>query len=109
MLTKTSQCKHKFGCYENVIFGFYKMLIKSFAIKVLINNIFYIGNRKKLVQNLFSLKSFKDNARFAIFAALVVGVYKAMLCILRRVFKNEKLATSLAGFFAGLTAVVEAK
>jgi hypothetical protein len=109
MLTKTSFCKHKYGCYENVIIGFYKLLVKSFAIKFLINNLLFLGNKKKFIQNIFSLSAFKDNARFAIFACLVVGVYKAMLCILRRIFKNEKLATSIAGFIAGLMAFIEIK
>jgi len=45
MLTKTSFCKHKYGCYENVIIGFYNLLVKSFAIKFLINNLSFLGNR----------------------------------------------------------------
>ena len=107
MLTKTHLCKHNYGCYENVILGFYKILVKTFAIKLVLNNIGYIANSKKLVANLMSLKSFKDNIRFALFVGLLSGIYKAALCVLRRIFKDDRIATAMAGFVAGAAAFVE--
>ena len=107
MLTKTHLCRHKYGCYENVIFGFYKILMKTFAIKLVLNNFSLITNSKKLIANLFSLKSFKDNIQFALFVGLLTGIYKMALCILRRIFKDDKIATPIAGFLAGTAAFIE--
>jgi len=107
MLTKTHLCKHKYGCYENVILGFYKILIKTFAIKLVLNNFGLVANPKKLIANLLSLKSFKDNVRFALFVGLLTGIYKAALCILRRIFNDDRIATPIAGFLAGIAAYVE--
>ena len=54
-----------------------------------------------------SLKSFKDNIRFALFVGLLSGIYKAALCVLRRIFKDDRIATAMAGFVAGAAAFVE--
>ena len=109
MLTKTHLCKHNYGCYENVILGFYKIFIKTFAIKFVLNNIRLILNPKKLLANILNLKSFKDNIRFALFIGLLTGIYKAALCILRRIFNDDRIATPISGFLAGAAAFVENK
>lgn len=56
MLSKTSMCKHKHGCYHNVIVSFYNIFMKSLAFKVIIANITSIFNVKKLIKNLTSWK-----------------------------------------------------
>ena len=79
------------------------------AVKVLINNIGYIFSLKKLLKNLTSLKSNKDNLRFAFFLALMNATYKLFLCILRRIVKNDKICAPIAGFIAGLTCRLDLK
>ena len=49
MLSKTSMCNHKYGCYENVIIGFSKLLYRALAIKLLFNNVALLTNPKKLL------------------------------------------------------------
>jgi len=79
-------------------------------IKVVANNIFYIGNPKKLLKNLTSFKSNKDNVMFALWLALVNASYKLILCSLRRVFKtDDTYSAPIAGFIAGLFSFLEAK
>lgn len=91
------------------MFGFYHTFLTSFAVKLLINNIGYIFNIKKLFKNLTSMKSNRDNIRFALFLALMNAVYKLFLCILRRIIKNDKICAPVAGFVAGLTCRLDAK
>jgi len=38
---------------------------------------------------------------------LFTGIYKAALCILRRIFNDDKIATPIAGFLAGAAAFIE--
>ena len=108
MLTRTDRCKHKHSCYENVVKGFTKTLIYSLAIKFIINNIGYLANPKKLLRNLVTWKSNKDNIRFALFLALTNGVYKLVLCLMRRYCQNEKLCALVAGFLAGICCRIDA-
>ena len=109
MLTRTSLCKHKNGCTENVVIGFYQTFANMLAIKLLINNASYLGNFKKLISNLLSYKSNKDNVRWALFLAVMNATYKFFLCIFRRVFKSDKLASPFAGFLAGLASAIDVK
>ena len=53
MLTRNVNCKHKYGCYENVVISFHKVFFKSFAIKTAFNSLFYLGSIRKLVLKLF--------------------------------------------------------
>ena len=109
MFSRTKLCKHKYGCYENVIFGFYNTFVYSLAVKLLINNLSHITNIKKLLKNLMSWKSNQDNVRFALFLAVMNAVYKLVLCILRRFIKKDKYCAPIAGFIAGLASYLDAK
>ena len=109
LLSRTSLCKHKHSCLENTATGALRTFINMYGIKLVINNIFLIANPKKLLLNLMSLKSQKDNVRFALFMALMNGVYKMVLCIMRRVFKKDEIASPIAGFLAGLCCCLDAK
>ena len=78
-------------------------------IKLLVNNLFYIGSIKKLINNLKSYKSIKDNLRFAFFMALMNSSYKFILCLLRRYNISDKIAAPIAGFIAGLSIKIDVK
>ena len=109
MLTKTPMCKHKHSCYENIIHSMYSVFVYGLAIKMAINNVFYISNLKKLLKNLVSIKSQSDNVRFAAFVALMNGLYKLILCVARRYHVSDKVSAPIAGFLAGLTCYFDAK
>lgn len=109
MLTRTPLCKHKYGCYENVIIGLWRSFVNGLALKVLVNNIAYITNVKKLLKNLKSRKSNMDNLRFATFLAVMNASYKLVLCVLRRYLKSDKYAAPIAGFVAGLASAIDVK
>ena len=110
MTSKTHLCLHHYSCSENVVRSFSRTFINLFGIKVVANNLFYLGNPKKLLKNLTSSKSMKDNLMFALWLALVNSTYKFVLCALRRIFKdNDKISAPIAGFIAGLFSLIEAK
>lgn len=81
----------------------------SFAIKVIVNNLGYLANPRKLLRNLVTWKSQKDNLRFALFLALTNSVYKLVLCLMRRQVQSDKIASLVAGFLAGFCCRIDAK
>ena len=109
LLTRTEQCKHKHSCVENVLGSFYRTFVNGLAIKLLVSNISFLTNISKLIKNLTSWTSNKDNLRFALFFALMNSVYKFILCVLRRFIKSDKFNSAIAGFLAGLVSRIEVK
>jgi hypothetical protein len=109
MLSRTDRCKHalNISCSENVIHSFYKMFITVFSMKLIANNITYLGKWKKLFQNLTSYKSNRDNVMFTLFLALMNSAYKLILCTLRRYIKSDKVIAPIAGFIAGLFSILD--
>lgn len=79
------------------------------SIKILLNNLMYINNFKKLSANLMNPKSQKDNLKFALFTALVNATYKALLCALRRLIKDDRVNTLVASVMAALWISMEPK
>jgi len=45
--------------------------------------------------------------RFALFIAFLNGLYKAILCILRRFSSNDKKNAIIAGFLSGLSMLID--
>ena len=70
---------------------------------------FYLGNLKKLLKNMSSTQSNIDNLRFALFLAFMCATYKAVLCIFRRIVKDDRINAPIAGFFAGLFILLDTK
>lgn len=103
MLSRTEMCQHKsnISCSENVLHSFFITFINMLSIKLVANNVFYLGNLKKLIKNLTNYKSNKDNLMFALFLALINCTYKYILCTMRRFVKNDKINALIAGFLAG--------
>ena len=102
-------CKHNKGCAVHAAAGFWYIFIRAFGIKLLLNNLSYLRSPAKLLSNLKNMKSLKDNLRFALFLALMNSVYKAVLCLTRRIFKNDKVGSVIAAIAAGLVSSVEKK
>ena len=47
--------------------------------------------------------------RFSLFLACFNAAYKALICLFRRISKNERLNAAIAGFMAGLTIIMDSK
>jgi hypothetical protein len=109
MISKTQMCKHKFGCYENVLRGWYRTFLIGFAIKSILLNLPKIMNPVKFLQNIFNIKKSLDSVRFALFLSCMNAVYKLVLCLMRRICKDDRKNSSVAGFLAGLTLIIDNK
>lgn len=109
MLSRTNRCKHpvNVSCSENVFMSFYNTFVTIFSLKLIANNIYYLGKWKQLVKNLTSYKSNRDNVMFTLFLALMNSSYKLILCFLRRYVKNDKIIAPIAGFIAGLFSILD--
>uniref|UniRef100_A0A7S3CN05 Uncharacterized protein n=1 Tax=Strombidium rassoulzadegani TaxID=1082188 RepID=A0A7S3CN05_9SPIT len=108
MLRRTEMCKHKHGCYQNVVLSFYKVFVNSLAVKLALGNLLLLGKPAKLVESLRSWRNMKDHMRFALFLSLLNALYKLFLCVLRRFFKNDRVNAAVSGFLAGLlSALIE--
>ena len=109
MVSRTCLCKHKLSCCENVINGFVSTFGYCFVGKLILSNMRYLFSPAKLAKNLLSWKSGVDSFRIALFVGLVNGVYKLVLCIMRRLTRSNKISSIVAGFVAGLCIRFDAK
>ena len=104
---RSDLCKHKFGCYENIIRSALKSFLIGYLTKTLINSLSYILRPAKLVSFLLSAEAVKDCSQFSLFLALMIASYKAILCLLRRLLKDDKISSLIAGFCCGLAISVD--
>jgi hypothetical protein len=103
----TPLCSHANSCRRNAIKSFVNIFKWSFILKISIQ---YLTSMSKILKirsfsafhRIFlSWNSNKDTFRFALVLALINSVYKAALCAFRRILKNDKLASPIAGLLAG--------
>lgn len=108
-LTRTNLCKHKecHSCLQNALVGFCRTFTNVLSLKVVVNSLFYVGNFKKLLQNLASVKTQKDNIQFALFYALMNLTYKALLCLFRRKFTDDRVGSVVAAIVSGVWLLLE--
>jgi hypothetical protein len=55
------------------------------------------------------VKSNLDSVRFALFAAFLNALYKAILCLMRRFCKDDKKNAFIAGFLSALSLAIDEK
>ena len=104
---KTEVCVHKFGCAENALRGWYKAFLQAFLLKSVQVLLPSLLSPKKFLRNLIDIKKNGDSIRFGLFAACMNMIYKAVLCSMRRVSKDEGKNAAIAGFAAGLASIID--
>lgn len=109
MLSRTALCRHRLSCYENVINGFVGSFSYCLVGKIILSNLPILFNFAKLRKNLLSWNQNKDNIRIAVFVGLMNSMYKLVLCLMRRIYKSDKVASVVAGFVAGLCLSIDAR
>uniref|UniRef100_A0A7S3NTZ2 Uncharacterized protein n=1 Tax=Euplotes crassus TaxID=5936 RepID=A0A7S3NTZ2_EUPCR len=105
--SRTKQCKHKGGCIDNVVKGAVKSFMLGFATKYSINLLAGLMRPKTLLNALFSAKSILDSGRFILFVIIFNISYKIVLCTLRRIIKNEKFNSIVAGTVSASTLAMD--
>lgn len=56
-----------------------------------------------------SLKKNSSSFHFALFASFLCGIYKSVLCIMRRICKDDRINASIAGAFSAVSILLDAK
>jgi hypothetical protein len=54
MFTRTELCKHKHGCYENMLRGWYKAFVYSYLLKLVLSRITRIIRPTKFLKALYN-------------------------------------------------------
>ena len=56
-----------------------------------------------------SISKHRDAFKFALFASFLSGVYKAILCIMRRLCNDDRINASIAGFLSAFSILLDDK
>ena len=100
---------------NNSIKGFKGIFRWALVIKLILQNLLRINKIIKIRSFADFYKLFiswevnGDTLRFVTVASLINCTFKAILCILRRYLKSDKLSAPIAGFIAGLWLFFESK
>lgn len=100
---RTPFCKHSIkSCYLNALEGFCRSFFYGFMTKVVINvALGMLSPRKKLLPNIIDLFS-SDCMSFCTFLGSFSGIYKFLLCTLRRWRnKDDAINAAVSGAAAG--------
>jgi hypothetical protein len=101
--SKTVACKHGNGCIEDALRGSTRVALSAYLIKLGISLLLQMRALFKTPSRLPRLLVEGSTVRFALFAGCFVGVFRGVLCLLRRVVRQEQHRTLplLAGAAAG--------
>jgi len=115
VINKTPHCKHQNSCFKNTFYGMIRtggwgFLAKggsSFAITILLKGALF--KPSKWLGAL--LASFRlDTIRFGAALGAIVGTYKAVLCLLRKLRGvDDAINAAIAGFMCGITLAIDVK
>ncbi|OMJ93213.1 hypothetical protein SteCoe_3914 [Stentor coeruleus] len=101
-------CRHKGNCLQNALKGFVRGTIIGLGIRAAITLVLGLLKRTIIKNPLSFLKMFsKDNLRIVWFLSVMVGVYRSVLCYMRRKTKDEKLSSFVAGFASSIGLIFE--
>jgi len=119
MAARSVHCRHQkhYLCVNNVIHGFLSNFKGGFMVSYVLSSIPLLlrFKFKNLVKILLSKAKFVDSLKLALFAGLLNAVYKAVLCLVRRIYpahmtkRANQVAAPIAGFIAGMTLILENK
>ncbi|KAL4436272.1 hypothetical protein ABPG74_015863 [Tetrahymena malaccensis] len=107
---KTQFCKHDCGCSEEIIKQTLKSFLLGYSVIGAVDIIALILKSKMLKKNpfiLFVTLVSSKNIRFASFPALYTLVMKSLMCILRRIFKDDNgKMWFISGFVGGFLSLL---
>jgi hypothetical protein len=117
MQARSVHCRHTkhHYCVNNVMAGFFSNFKSGFLGSFILSAIPLILKMKVklLIKMLLTKEKIIDSCKLALFAGLLNATYKAVLCLIRRLYpadkteRANKIAAPIAGFIAGMTLVFE--
>ena len=82
--TKTTACKHKKSCIEAILKDSSKIALVSYLIKAGLSTVFGLKKIFKSPKYLWTILSGKDAVNFGLFVGSFVGIFRIILCSMRR-------------------------
>lgn len=117
MLARSVHCRHTKHeyCVNNVVAGFLNNFKNGFIGSFILSAIPLILKLRltRLLKMLISKDKVLDSCKLAMFAGLLNATYKAVLCLVRRLYpahrseRANQVAAPIAGFCAGMTLIFE--
>ena len=110
MEAKHSLCKHHPSCFINALKGYFRGACIGLIIRAGITVLSALIKRTIFKNPSVLLKMFtKDNLRVVGFLSGMIGVYRTIICIARRLTNDEKISSFLAGFCSSVPLLFEHK
>ncbi|CAG9317482.1 unnamed protein product [Blepharisma stoltei] len=101
-------CKHELPCWKHTLFGFARGAIIGLIVRSFLTLLTMLLKKKIFKDPLYILNIFKkNNLRMVGFLSGMIGLYRAVLCFLRKKTGNEKISSFLAGFASGIPLLFE--
>lgn len=97
---KTQYCKHKDSCVRSICTDTPKIALVTYLIKVGLSTLFSIKKIMKKPSYLLKIFTGKDAIRFGLFVGSFVGLFRTLMCTLRRLVDEDK--QKYIPLFAGL-------
>lgn len=117
MQARSVHCRHTQHelCVNNVVAGFFNNFKNGFIGSFILSAIPLLLKMKlkMIFKMLISKEKALDSCKLALFAGLLNATYKAVLCLVRRLYpanmteRANQVAAPIAGFVAGMTLVFE--
>ena len=106
--SRTPYCKHQGSCIKSICKETPKIAFITYLIKAGLSLLFSLKKIFKKPSHLMSVLLGKDAIRFGLFLGSFVGIFRSILCALRRCVSEErqKYIPLLAGLIGGLFSVL---
>ena len=85
ILLKTELCKHKHGCVENCLRGWYRGFVMAFLIKHMFVILPKLANPMKLIKTLMNKKATLDSMKFALFIGFLTSAFLVHYGLLQQI------------------------
>lgn len=86
--SRTPYCKHPSSCLKSILIDTPKIAASTYLIKAGLTVLFSIKKIVKKPAELFKILAGKDAIRFGLFVGTFVGLFRTIMCTLRRYFKE---------------------
>jgi hypothetical protein len=110
LLDKTPVCKHKHGCFENVIKDALHNFLFGYGLTLFFQHLTMIAKPRKLLRSLLKLSTTCDCSKFGLFLMVFNSLYKFVLCLMRRYgCHNDRINAPIAGFISAISITFDSR
>lgn len=105
---RTAYCKHPGTCLTSILTDTPKIAVATYLIKAGLSLLFSIKRIVKSPSEILKVLLGKDAIRFGLFVGSFVGIFRTLMCSLRRLARQDqqKYIPLVAGLIGGLFSVL---